>query len=72
MVIQKMSELGMTEGDEEEALAAIREQEQPLYANTQDSDNANVVMAEETADRENNTIPVRMGIDFFSLYLRLD
>ncbi len=65
MVIQKMSELGMSSPTEAEAaamaeeLGAIREDErQPLYANTDDSDNANVVTEERTADRENNTIPV--------------
>ena len=58
MVIQKMSELGMSESSaselESSQLSAISESSQPLYANMAEdnSNNAN------SADMENNIIPV--------------
>ncbi len=67
MVIQKMSELGMsspgaaTEGEE---MAESPDLHQPLYANTdEDQSNANTAST-ATADRENNTIPVRLKKSF--------
>ena len=72
MVIQKMSELGMSDSNlamdqSDEALGTISEQ--PLYANVNEEDdaNANMTVTRVTtvttttsggADRENNSIPV--------------
>ena len=69
MVIQKMSELGMSDSNlamdqSDEALGTISEQ--PLYANVNEEDDANANMTltrvstttSGGADRENNSIPV--------------
>lgn len=70
MVIQKMSELGMSDSNlamdqSDEALGTISEQ--PLYANVNEEGDANAnmtvtsvttVTTTSSADRENNSIPV--------------
>ena len=64
MVIQKMSELGMSDSnlvmEQDEPLGMIVEQ--PLYANVNEEDSTNANFAAYSADRENNSIPVSLKL----------
>jgi hypothetical protein len=71
MVIQKMSELGVSESSlESQPLSSIAEysHSQPIYANTgedeDDTNNAN--LEEEHRDIENNPIPVSFRLQYRS------